>query len=51
MKLTKDETNNKRFTLETYGLSNSMKLDLAAINALLILPKQNEALRLIFNKK
>ena len=42
LKLSNEPTNHKQFRLETYRLSNYMKLDLAAINALSIFPKNFE---------
>ncbi|EGR30181.1 hypothetical protein IMG5_138850, partial [Ichthyophthirius multifiliis] len=43
--LSKDQSNFKQFTLEKFVLNKFMKLDLAAINALLIFPKQQDQYR------
>ena len=42
LKLSDEPTNHKQFKLETHRLNNYMKLDLAAINALSIFPKNFE---------
>lgn len=45
LQLTKDPSNESQFTLQLLNLSKHMKLDLAAINALLIFPKQQDLYR------
>ncbi|EAR92979.2 DNA mismatch repair MutS family DNA-binding domain protein, putative (macronuclear) [Tetrahymena thermophila SB210] len=45
LQLSKEPTNQNQFTVETLILNNFMKLDLAAINALLIFPKEKDIQR------
>lgn len=45
LQLSKDSTNERQFELESMVLDKFMRIDLAAINALLIFPKQSDCYR------